>query len=192
MNQPSFLLQDSSWRTFVIPWGKNFNGNLSQHQTGRGSSISSSVELIEPDLYSAGNNNALGLLDFRHADKAGKLPKHVCASAFQIWMPLENEVITRINWRLNQTFSGAETGVENDLALSFLAGWLAILKFNLAMLSLVDVNSPPLLLQFVPGALAEVIPTVQGFAGHWESSLESSMGVPCPSRQVREAVQSVL
>lgn len=192
MNQPSFLLQDSSWRTFVIPWGKNFNGNLSEHQTGRGSSISSSVDLIEPDLYSAGNNNALGLLDFRHADKAGKLPKHVCASAFQIWVPLENEVKTRMEWRLLQTSSGAESGAENDLALSFLAGWLSILKFNLAMLSLVDANWPPFLLQFVPGALAEVTSTLEGLAGRWESSLESSMGVPCPSRQVREAVQSVL
>lgn len=187
MVRPTFLEMDSAWRVLPISWGADFNAQLAQAATSAPAPITPfSSERAEP--YRRANTNALRLLDSRQIDANGQLPMSICGMAFGGWSEAEASLIKEHTQHGNQSYRGEDFAFLDDLFFA----WRCVIKFNLATLALIDADAPPFMRQMVPGQLNQTVSWLDQAIGV-EDALESQLGgLPCPTKQVRIAVQKAM
>ncbi|MEV8337049.1 hypothetical protein [Leucobacter sp. NPDC077196] len=187
MTTPAFLIQDSSWRTFPIPWNEGFNTALTRASQSA-PPFSTPFTTEKAEQYRDANNNALRLLDSRQIDKQGHLPNHVCGMAFWGWSEAEERLIKE------QTYHSTHAARDEsfDFVYNLLFAWRCVFKFNLANLTLIDANAPSMMRTMTQGQFAEISDWLDQ-AINFEPALEAQLvGLPSPTRQVRYAVQQAL
>ncbi|MDQ0144747.1 hypothetical protein [Pseudarthrobacter niigatensis] len=185
MTTSSFLFQDRSWRTIVIPWGTDFNSRLRSAVADAPPEIANPAIPSELDRYRITNDSSLSLLDSRQVEPNDLLPFHICATAFHSWARAEEELLDY----QRQWIKHPETTLEYRLVDNYLYALTCVYQFNLANLSLVDESSDFSMLQgalssiqMVRGVLQQAIP--------FEASLIDDLnGFPCPTEQVRNALE---
>lgn len=181
----SFLVQDRSWRTIVIPWGTDFNSRLRSAVADAPPEIANPAIPSELDRYRIKNDGSLSLLDSRQVDSNGLLPFHICTTAFRSWAPAEEELLDY----QRQWITHPEDTLEFRLVDNYLYALICVYQFNLANLSLVDESSDFLLLQGAQSSVQRVRGLLQQ-AIPFEASLRDDLnGFPCPTEQVRNAVE---
>lgn len=187
MTNPKFLIQDSSWRTFPISWGADFNNALNR-ASDSAPPFSSPFSTKETEQYRLANDNGLRLLDSRQIDIQGNLPGHMCGMAFWIWADAEERLIKE---QANHSNLGAKD--ESFVFLdNLLYAWRCIFKFNLASLALVDATAPSAMRAMVKDQFSETLGWLQN-ALEFEPAIEKQLaGIPSPTRQVRYAVEQAL
>lgn len=185
MAVPSFLFRDPSWRTVVIPWDREYNNRLSDASQNPLPVPVTSIEL--PDLrdLEITNNNALGQLDSRQITPEGLLPIHLCGYAFHTWSKGEQRIMSRMERIADYGYDSDELVVEQLT----LAGWLMLIRFNLANLTLIDETSPQFMRSMAHEQISEILEQLESMASQ-EGELEQALGgSPCSTRQVRHAIE---
>ena len=182
---PAFLLQDSSWRTVSIPWGGDYNTQLSNATRNSLPAVESPVRPPELRIYQFANDTSLRLLDSRQITASGELPRHLCGMAFGGWEKAEGHVVSRLQGLTNHGRETDESRLDENLTIA----WLCIFKFNLANLSLIDETTPQFMTSMAHQEIATVQELLENMEPH-EVALERALGgLPSPTRQVRFAIQ---
>lgn len=185
MTTSRFLVPDRSWRTIVIPWGTDFNSRLRSAVADAPPEIANPAIPSELDRYRITNNSALSLLDSRQVEPNGRLPFHICAAAFHGWAPAEEKLLDY----QRQWITHPETTLEYRLVDNYLYALICVYQFNLANLTLVDESSDFSMLQGAQSSIQRVRDLLQK-AIPFEASLIADLnGFPCPTEQVRNAVE---
>lgn len=185
MTASSFLSQDRSWRTLVIPWGTDFNSRLRSAVADAPPEIANPAIPTELDRYRITNDSSLSLLDSRQVEPSGLLPHHICATAFRSWAPAEEKLLGY----QRQLITHPEATLEFRLVDNYLYALICVYQFNLANLSLVDESSDFSMLQGALSSIQSVCGLLQQ-AIPLEASLRNDLnGFPCPTEQVRIAVE---
>ena len=182
---PSFLFQDSSWRTVSIPWGNEYNRQLKSVMGEALPDAGTPVRLPDLSRYREANANGLVLLDSREITAQGKLPRHICGYAFEPWLRTETEVQER-GERLASVPQETDESIVETLCLYALS---RIVKFNLANLSLIDETTPPFMNTMAHQSISGVLDSLHAVT-ELEPRVEDLLGgLPSPTRQVRDAIE---
>lgn len=185
MTASSFLFQDRSWRTIVIPWDTDFNSRLRSAVADAPPEMANPAIPSELDRYRITNDSALSLLDSRQVEPNGRLPYHICAAAFHSWVPAEEKLLDYHR----QWATHPETTLEYRLVDNYLYALICVYQFNLANLSLVDESSDSSLLQGAQSGIQRVRGLLQQAIPFEASLIDDLNGFPCPTEQVRNAVE---
>lgn len=188
MTNPSFLYQDSSWRTVVVEWGDNFNTKLVTMETTEGPPLANPRTSQNLDGIRAANDNSLRLLDSRQIDASGKLPRHICGIAFGGWADAEDELLS-MHAALSASYSDTD---DFRLRSNLMIAWIALLRFNLANLSLVDRTTPDWMLQGAKTSIEEARQLLEDAKRYEPSVAHHLSGLPSPTQHVRQAMEFAL
>lgn len=185
MTTSSFLVQDRSWRTIVIPWGTDFNSRLRSAVADAPLEIANPAIPSDLDGYRITNDSSLSLLDSRQIGPNGRLPFHICAAAFHSWAPAEEKLL---NYH-RQWSTHPEDTLEYRLVDNYLYALICVYRFNLANLSLVDESSDFSMLQGANSSVQRVRDLLQKAIPFEASLIDDLNGFPCPTEQVRNAIE---
>jgi len=187
MITPSFLQQDSSWRTVSIKWSGDFNTQL------RTVTTTEAPTLVGPksgnfDGIRVANDNALRLLDSRQIELTGKLPRHICGMAFGGWSDSEVQLLS-----LHESLiANPEDTDEYRLRSNLVIAWIGLLRFNLANLALIDGTTPDFMLHVALMSRDRARQLLEE-SKPFEAAVEDAMpGLPSPTRHVRQALEFAL
>lgn len=185
MTTSSFLVQDRSWRTIVIPWGTDFNSRLRSAVADAPPEIANPAIPSELDRYRITNDSSLSLLDSRQVEPNGLLPFHICATAFHSWAPAEEKLL---NYH-RQWSTHPEATLEYRLVDNYLYALICVYQFNQANLSLVDESSDFSMLQGALSSIHTVRDLLQKAIPFEACLIDDLNGFPCPTEQVRNAIE---
>jgi len=188
MARPSFLYQDSSWRTVVIEWSDQFNTKLSRMTAEQAPPLSNPSISPNLDAVRAANDNSLRLLDSRQIDANGKLPRHICGIAFGGWVDAEDALLA-----MHRSLSESFQDTDNDrLASNLMIAWIGLLRFNLANLSMVDGTTPEIMRRGAQESIDQARQLLED-AKQFEPTVSAVLSnLPSPTQHVRQAMDFAL